>query len=77
MTKQTSLKGARYKPYFTEGSDIDHEYYLALVLDRESAQTDYRLKRGGKDIEAVAEKPREKSFEFQSIRYGLKPHTAA
>ena len=68
VTKQTSPQGRKVQTlYFTEGSDIDHEYYLAVVLDRESAQTVIIAStEGGMDIEAVAEKTPRKSSEFQS-----------
>ena len=77
VTKQTSTQGRKVQTlYFTEGSDIDHEYYLAVVLDRESAQTVIIAStEGGMDIEAVAEKTPEKIIRVQvSLDMGLKPH---
>ena len=77
VTKQTSPQGRKVQTlYFTEGSDIDHEYYLALVLDRESAQTVIIAStEGGMDIEAVAEKTPEKIVRVPvSLDMGLKPH---
>ena len=77
ITKQTSPQGRKVKTlYFTEGSDIDHEYYLAVVLDRESAQTVIIAStEGGMDIEAVAEKTPEKIIRVPvSLDMGLKPH---
>ena len=77
VTKQTSPQGRKVQTlYFTEGSDIDHEYYLAIVLDRESAQTVIIAStEGGMDIEAVAEKTPEKIIRVPvSLDMGLKPH---
>ena len=77
VTKQTSPQGRKVQTlYFTEGSDIDHEYYLAVVLDRESAQTVIIAStEGGMDIEAVAEKTPEKIIRVPvSLDMGLKPH---
>ena len=77
VTKQTSPQGRKVQTlYFTEGSDIDHEYYLAIVLDRESAETVIIAStEGGMDIEAVAEKTPEKIIRVPvSLDMGLKPH---
>ena len=77
ITTQTSPQGRKVQTlYFTEGSDIDHEYYLAVVLDRESAQTVIIAStEGGMDIEAVAEKTPEKIIRVPvSLDMGLKPH---
>ena len=77
VTKQTSPQGRKVQTlYFTEGSDIDHEYYLAVVLDRESAQVVIIAStEGGMDIEAVAEKTPEKIIRVPvSLDMGLKPH---
>ena len=77
VTKQTSPQGRKVQTlYFTEGSDIDHEYYLAVVLDRESAETVIIAStEGGMDIEAVAEKTPEKIIRVPvSLDMGLKPH---
>ena len=77
VTKQTSPQGRKVQTlYFTEGSDINHEYYLAVVLDRESAQTVIIAStEGGMDIEAVAEKTPEKIIRVPvSLDMGLKPH---
>ena len=77
VTKQTSPQGRKVQTlYFTEGSDINHEYYLAVVLDRESAQTVIIAStEGGMNIEAVAEKTPEKIIRVPvSLDMGLKPH---
>ena len=77
VTKQTSPQGRKVQTlYLTEGSTIEHEYYLAVVLDRESAQTVIIAStEGGMDIEAVAEKTPEKIIRVPvSLDMGLKPH---
>jgi succinyl-CoA synthetase beta subunit len=77
VTKQTRPQGRKVQTlYFTEGSDINHEYYLAVVLDRESAHTVIIAStEGGMDIEAVAEKTPEKIIRVPvSLDMGLKPH---
>ena len=52
--------------YFTEACEIQHEYYLALVLDRETAQTVVIAStEGGMDIEEVAESSPEKLSAFR------------
>ncbi len=62
VTKQTGPEGRKVQTlYLTEGCDIDHEYYLAIVLDRETAQSVIIAStEGGTDIEEVAEKSPEK-----------------
>lgn len=57
VTNQTGPNGRKVQTlYFTEACEIQHEYYLALVLDRETAQTVIIAStEGGMDIEAVAE----------------------
>ncbi len=59
VTAQTGPEGRKVQTlYVTEGCDIAHEYYLAIVLDRETAQSVIIAStEGGMDIEAVAEKP--------------------
>lgn len=62
VTKQTSPQGRKVQTlYFTEACTIEHEYYLAILLDRESAQTVIIAStEGGVDIESVAENTPEK-----------------
>ncbi|MEN8863585.1 MAG: ADP-forming succinate--CoA ligase subunit beta [Lentimonas sp.] len=62
VTAQTGPAGRKVQTlYITEGCDIDHEYYLAIVLDRETAQAVIIAStEGGMDIEAVAESTPEK-----------------
>ena len=77
VTKQTGPDGRKVQTvYFTEACDIAHEYYLALLLDRESAQAVIIAStEGGMDIETVAEQTPEKIIRVGvSIALGLKPH---
>jgi len=62
VTHQTGPEGKVVnRVYIEEGSDIEHEYYLSLVLDRETAGvTIIASTEGGMDIEEVAEKTPEK-----------------
>ena len=56
VTAQTGANGRKVQTlYLTEGCEIAHEYYLAIVLDRETAQSVIIAStEGGMDIEAVA-----------------------
>ena len=56
VTAQTGPDGRKVQTlYLTEGCDIEHEYYLAIVLDRETAQSVIIAStEGGMDIEEVA-----------------------
>jgi len=62
VTKQTGPEGRKVQTlYITEACDIAHEYYLAIVLDRETAQSMVIAStEGGMDIEAVAEESPDK-----------------
>jgi succinyl-CoA synthetase beta subunit len=62
VTAQTGPEGRKVQTlYITEACDIAHEYYLAVVLDRETAQTMVIAStEGGVDIETVAEETPEK-----------------
>ena len=62
VTAQTGPEGRKVQTlYLTEGCDIEHEYYLAIVLDRETAQSVIIAStEGGMDIEEVADKTPEK-----------------
>lgn len=57
VTKQTGEAGRQVQTvYFTGGVDIEKEYYLAIVLDRETKQpVIIASTEGGVDIEEVAE----------------------
>ncbi len=62
VTHQTGPEGKKvHKVYVEAGSKIAKEYYLALVLDRETATVSFMFStEGGMDIEEVAEKTPEK-----------------
>ena len=62
VTAQTGPEGRKVQTlYLTEGCDIEHEYYLAIVLDRETAQSVIIAStEGGMDIEEVADQTPEK-----------------
>jgi succinyl-CoA synthetase beta subunit len=62
VTKQTGEEGKEVRTvYFTEASDIAHEYYLAILLDRATSKAVIIAStEGGVDIEEVAEKTPEK-----------------
>lgn len=64
VTHQTGPEGKEVKRlYIEEGSDIQKEYYLGLVLDRASSRvTLMGSEEGGMDIEEVAEATPEKIF---------------
>ncbi|MGJ8639386.1 MAG: ADP-forming succinate--CoA ligase subunit beta [Opitutaceae bacterium] len=77
VTAQTGPAGRKVQTlYITEGCDIAHEYYLAIVLDRETAQAVIIAStEGGMDIEAVAEKTPEKITRVPvSPSTGIRPH---
>lgn len=76
VTAQTGPAGRKVQTlYFTEACDIAHEYYLAIVLDRETAQAVIIAStEGGMDIEAVAEATPEKITRVPvSPSTGLRP----
>jgi succinyl-CoA synthetase beta subunit len=62
VTHQTGPEGKKVrKVYIEEGSEIVKEYYLALLVDRETASVAIMFSTsGGMDIEEVAEKTPEK-----------------
>ena len=62
VTHQTGPEGKEVrKLYIEEGSNIKHEYYLSLVMDRETSGITFIASReGGMDIEEVAESNPEK-----------------
>jgi len=77
VTAQTGPAGRKVQTlYFTEACDIAHEYYLAIVLDRESAQAVIIAStEGGMDIEAVAESTPEKITRVAvSPSTGIRPY---
>lgn len=62
VTHQTGPEGKEVKRlYIEEGSDIDKELYLSVVVDRGASQVTFMgSSEGGMDIEEVAEKTPEK-----------------
>ena len=77
VTAQTGPEGRKVQTlYLTEGCDIDHEYYLAIVLDRETAQSVIIAStEGGMDIEEVADKTPEKLIRVSVCpNMGLRSH---
>lgn len=86
VTHQTGPEGKLVnKVYVEAGSNIAKEYYLALLLDRETASVAVMFStEGGVDIEEVAEKTPEKiinvtidptsglqDFHLRTLSYGL------
>ncbi|ADE53759.1 ADP-forming succinate--CoA ligase subunit beta [Coraliomargarita akajimensis] len=77
VTAQTSAAGRKVQTlYLTEACEIAHEYYLAIVLDRETAQSVIIAStEGGMDIEEVADKTPEKIIRVPiSPTMGLRHH---
>lgn len=77
VTAQTGPEGRKVQTlYLTEGCDIEHEYYLAIVLDRETAQSVIIAStEGGMDIEEVADKTPEKLIRVSVCpNMGLRSH---
>ena len=87
VTHQTGPEGKLVRKVYVEaGSNIEKEYYLALLVDRESASVSIMFStEGGMDIEEVAEKTPEKivtvnvdptvglqGHHIRSICFGLK-----
>ena len=79
VTVQTGPAGREVQTiYFTEGADIDKEYYLAILMDRAtSAPVVVASTEGGVEIEKVAEETPEKIFKaYVDPSIGLQPHQA-
>lgn len=79
VTIQTGPAGREVQTvYFSEGADIDKEYYLAILMDRaSSAPVVVASTEGGVEIEKVAEEAPEKIFKaFVDPTIGLQPHQA-
>src|SRR3989338_3580548 len=77
VTPQTGSQGKQvHHVYVESGSDIEKEYYLALLLDRETANVALMFSQsGGMDIEEVAEKTPGRLITLQiDPTLGLKPH---
>jgi succinyl-CoA synthetase beta subunit len=79
VTHQTGPEGRRVQTiYFTEASDIEKEYYLAIVMDRAtSCPVVIASTEGGVDIETVAAETPEKIIKVVvDPTLGLKPYQA-
>ncbi|MGE0706889.1 MAG: ADP-forming succinate--CoA ligase subunit beta [Planctomycetota bacterium] len=79
VTKQTGPAGRLVRKVFVEaGCQIEHEYYAAVLLDREHQCPVIMVSaEGGMDIEEVAEKTPEKIFKEQvDVLFGLHGHQA-
>jgi succinyl-CoA synthetase beta subunit len=64
VTKQTGVQGKKVNRVFIEeGCDIDREYYLSILIDRNTSQLMMMISSsGGMDIESVAENNPEKIY---------------
>ncbi len=79
VTVQTGPAGREVQTvYFTEGADIEKEYYLAILMDRATSKpVVVASTEGGVDIETVAEETPEKIFKaFVDPAMGMQAHQA-
>jgi len=79
VTNQTGPEGRKVQTiYFAEGSDIEKEYYLAMLLDRATGKpVIIASTEGGMDIEQVAEETPEKIAKVHiDPTIGLMPYQA-
>ena len=79
VTKQTGEEGKEVGTvYFTEASDIEKEYYLAVLMDRATSKpVIIASTEGGVDIEEVAESSPEKILKvLVDPVLGLRPYQA-
>jgi len=79
VTAQTGPEGREVKTvYFCEASDIDKEYYVAILMDRERARpVVVASTEGGVEIEKVAaETPERIAKEWIDPAYGMRPYQA-
>ncbi len=79
VTIQTGPAGREVQTiYFTEGADIEKEYYLAILMDRAtSTPVVVASTEGGVEIEKVAEGTPDKIFKaYVDPTIGLQPHQA-
>ncbi|MFD2704821.1 ADP-forming succinate--CoA ligase subunit beta [Salibacterium lacus] len=79
VTHQTGPEGKEVKRLFIEeGSDIQSEYYVGLVMDRASSRVVMMAsEEGGTEIEEVAENNPEKIFrEYIDPAVGMQPYQA-
>src|SRR6478672_9289696 len=66
VTAQTAAQGKQVnRLYIEEGSDIDKEFYLSILVDRESSEVSFVVStEGGVNIEDVAHNTPEKIVSF-------------
>ena len=66
VTEQTGPAGKQVnRLYIEEGSDIDKEFYLSILVDRETSEVSFVVStEGGVNIEEVAHKTPEKIISF-------------
>src|SRR6201982_625229 len=66
VTVQTGAQGKQVnRLYIEDGSDIDKEFYLSLLVNRETSEVSFVVStEGGVNIEAVAHKTPEKLISF-------------
>ena len=66
VTKQTGPKGKQVnRVYIEDGANIDKEFYLALLVDRQTSRVSFVCStEGGMDIEEVADTAPEKILSF-------------
>ncbi len=79
VTHQTGPEGRKVRTvYFSEGSDIEKEYYLAIVMDRATSRpVVIASTEGGVEIEKVAEETPEKiTRAVIDPTLGLRPYQA-
>ena len=79
VTKQTGEEGKEVSTiYFNEATDIEKEYYLAVLMDRATSMpVIIASTEGGMDIEEVAEHSPEKILKvFVDPALGLRPYQA-
>ncbi|MGY4689807.1 ADP-forming succinate--CoA ligase subunit beta [Salibacterium sp. K-3] len=79
VTHQTGSEGKEVKRLFIEeGSDIQSEYYVGIVLDRATSRVVMMAsEEGGTEIEEVAEQTPEKIFrEYIDPAVGMQPYQA-
>ncbi len=77
VTEQTDDKGKQVnRLYIEDGSDIDRELYLSIIINRETSRVSFIVStEGGMDIEAVAHDTPEKVINFDiDPATGWMPH---
>ena len=76
VTVQTGPAGKQVnRLYLEEGADIDKEFYLSALVDRETSRIAFVVStEGGMDIETVAHDTPEKIVTFSVDPAGIMPH---